>query len=349
MRAVRLTRSRVLPGALLSFIAAQAAASSDEPFGHAAPSRPVATVSIVAIDEHSGEIGAAVVSHWFSVGSIVIWAEAGVGAVATQSFVEPGYGPEGLAEMRKGKDAAKALARLLRKDEHPEIRQVAFVDAEGGAVAHTGEKTIGFSCDAQGFGFSVQANLMQQEGACAAMAAAFEHSSGDLATRMIGALRAAENAGGSLREKRSAALIVAGRKRQDEPWRGREIDLRVDDNAAPIDELARLVTLNRAYNLMRDGDIALAHGRVSAALDHYRAASALAPQNDDMVFWQAVTLAAAGEIDTALPLFSQAFAASPQWRELIPRLPGAVILPDDPALIARILAVTPDESGQQQQ
>ena len=307
-------------------------------FGDTKPSRPVATYSIVAIDERTGDIGVAVQSHWFSVGSIVIWAEAGVGAVATQSFVEPSYGPKGLQAMRKGRSAEKALVRLLNKDDNASIRQVAFVDAKANAAAHTGENSIPHACDAQGYGFSVQANLMQKPTVCNAMAAAFEFSKGDLATRMMDALDAAQAEGGDLRGKQSAAMLIVDGERHDNPWEGKIIDLRVEDNPEPLKELRRLVELNRAYNLMNSGDAFMAAGNLAAANNAYDQASALAPNNHEMIFWRAVTLAAAGEEDAAMPLFEQAFAAWPMWRELIPRLPASVILPDDPALIARIMA-----------
>jgi len=318
------------------------AASAAEKFGDVAPSRPVATYSIVAIDEHTGELGVAVQSHWFSVGSIVTWAEAGVGAVATQAFAEPSYGPDGLELMRKGKSADKALASLLRKDSNESIRQVAFVDADAEVAAYTGKNVIGYACDAQGFGFSVQANLMEDEGVCNAMAAAFEHSRGDLASRLLLALETAEAHGGDLRGKRSAAILVVDGERQDEPWQGHKFDLRVEDNPAPLDELKRLVVMNKAYNLMATADAYIAAGNIEAANKTYSDAMAMAPGNSDMVFWRAVSLAAAGEVDQSLPFFKQAFADSPTWKLLIPRLPAAVVLPDDPALIARILAVAED-------
>lgn len=315
------------------------AAYAAHAFGDAKPRRPVATYSIVAVDERTGDIGVAVQSHWFSVGSIVVWAEAGVGAVATQSFVEPAYGPKGLQSMRRGRSAEKALSKLIAKDENASIRQVAFADAKGNVSAYTGENSISHACDAQGFNFSVQANLMGKPTVCNAMAAAFEYSKGDLASRMMDALDAAQAEGGDIRGKQSAAMIVVKGERQDNPWEGRIIDLRVEDHEEPLRELRRLVVLNRAYNFMNQGDAYIAAGNINAANAAYDAASALAPGNHEMTFWRAVTLASAGEVDASLPLFEEAFDAWPMWRELIPRLPASVILPDDPELIARIMAV----------
>lgn len=315
------------------------AALAGEDFGDARPLRPVSTYSIVAHDASTGEIGVAVQSHWFSVGSIVAWAEAGVGAVATQSFVEPAYGPNGLAAMRKGTVPAKALTALLAKDENEAVRQIGFVDAKGRVAAHTGSKAIIEACDRQGEGYSVQANLMEKASVCDAMAAAFEAAEGDLAERLMRALEAAEKEGGDIRGKQSAAMIVVEGEKKANPWEGRVIDLRVEDDPEPLEELRRLIVLNRAYNLMNEGDAAVTAGDMDAANAAYSAASSLAPDNHEMIFWRAVTLASVGEVEAALPFFREAFEAWPLWRELIPRLPASDILPDDPDLIRRILAV----------
>ncbi|MEQ8936981.1 MAG: DUF1028 domain-containing protein [Amphiplicatus sp.] len=315
------------------------AAFADEGFGAADPKRPVSTYSIVARDAASGEIGVAVQSHWFSVGSGVPWAQAGVGAVATQSFTEISYGPFGLKAMAKGTPAGKALDALVSKDENEAVRQVGFVDAKGNVAAHTGSKAIVEACDQQGDGYSVQANLMRNATVCSAMAAAFEAAEGDLAERLMLALEAAQKEGGDIRGKQSAAMLVVEGEKKTNPWEGRLIDLRVEDDPDPLAELRRLIVLNRAYNLMNEGDAAVTAGDMDAANEAYSAASALAPDNHEMTFWRAVTLASVGEVDDALPFFKQAFDAWPLWRELIPRLPASDILPDDPDLIARILAV----------
>ncbi len=313
-------------------------AAADD-FGEADPRRPVATYSIVAHDAETGQMGVAVQSHWFSVGSIVSWAEAGVGAVATQSFVEPAYGPRGLAAMKNGAAPRDALAALLAKDENENVRQVAFVDAKGRVAGHTGDKAIIHACDRQGAGYSVQANLMETDSVCDAMAAAFESAKGDLAERLMAALEGAQSAGGDIRGKQSAAMVVVDGERHENPWEGRIIDVRIEDHAKPISELRRLLVLNRAYNLMNAGDAAVSDGDMEKANALYAAAADLAPDNHEMVFWRAVTLASVGDVDEALPYFKVAFDAWPLWRELIPRLPASDILPDDPALIQAILAV----------
>ena len=181
----------------------------NRPRGQADPaSRPVHTFSIVARDPQTGDLGVAVQSHWFSVGTLVPWAEAGVGAVATQSFVDPVYGRIGLEMMRAGKGAPEALKGLLAGDEGRDVRQVAMIDARGRVDAWTGKGNIQAAGHIVGKGFSVQANLMLNDQVWPAMAKAFESARGDLADRMLAALDAAQAAGGDIRGRQSAAMIV---------------------------------------------------------------------------------------------------------------------------------------------
>ena len=301
------------------------------------PLRPVNTYSIVARDAETGELGVAVQSHWFSVGSDVIWAEPGVGAVATQSFIEPDYGPLGLHLMRSGKSASQALEGLVSVDEHSAVRQVGMVDANGEVANFTGAKAIIEYCDLTGDGFAVQANLMWKPTVCEAMAAAYESTDGDLGERLMAALEAGEGEGGDIRGKQSAALLVVSGDRNQPAWGGRVFNLRVEDHPEPLMELRRLLTMNRAYNLVNQGDEHLTEGNIEMAVAAFSAAEALAPNNHEMVFWHAVTLAGAGQVEQALPLFEKAFSLWPKWRELIPRLPASGLLPDDPELLAEIL------------
>jgi len=301
------------------------------------PRRPVHTYSIVARDAATGEIGVAVQSHWFSVGSSVPWAEAGVGAVATQSFVDPSYGPLGLALMRAGRSAPDALKGLLLADEGRDVRQVAMIDAAGRVAAHTGAKCIPAAGHSVGKGYSVEANLMEKESVWPAMAKAFEAAKGDLADRMLAALDAAEAEGGDIRGRQSAALIVVRGASTGRPWEDRIFDLRVEDHPAPLVELRRLVTLQRAYNLMNAGDLAVEKKDDAGALKAYSGAEALVPDNAEMAFWHAVALVNMGRIDESLAVFAKAFRLHPKWRDLTPRLPKAGLLPDDPKLIGRIV------------
>lgn len=299
--------------------------------------RPVHTYSIVARDAESGQLGVAVQSHWFSVGSIVSWAEPGVGAVATQSFVEVSYGPLGLELMRAGKTADQALQSLIAGDPHPDVRQVAMVDAQGNVAVHTGANAIIEACDRPGVGFSVQANLMLRPTVCDAMFRAYTNTEGDLAERLMSALEAAQSEGGDIRGKQSAALLVVSGDRSLPAWGGRVFDLRIEDHPEPVAELRRLLTLARAYNYMNAGDEFMTRGEVAEAVEAYGKAEALAPESHEMVFWHAVTLAGIGQVEESLPLFARAFEMWPDWRELVPRLPESGLLPDEPDLIQRIV------------
>ncbi len=310
-------------------------------FPSATPLRPLATYSIVARDPATGEMGVAVQSHWFSVGSIVPWAEAGVGAVATQSFVEPSYGPLGLQAMKAGIAPEKALADLLAKDPHPEVRQVAFVDAAGRVAAHTGAKCIPAAGHRTGKGYSVEANLMLGDEVPNAMARGFEASSGPLAERMLAALEAAQSVGGDIRGKQSAAILVVRAKATDKPWTDRLVDLRVEDSDHPLAEIRRLLALSRAYDLMNQGDEAVAAGKMDEALARYSRAETMFPDNDEFVFWHAVTLVTNGRGEEALPLFGKSFRMNPAWMLLVPRLPAVGQLPDTPGLVEKILATGP--------
>ena len=306
--------------------------------GAAQALRPVHTYSIVARDPATGQLGVAVQSHWFSVGPIVPWAEAGVGAVATQSFVDPKYGPAGLALMRAGRSGPDALKELLAKDAARDVRQVAMIDAQGRVNAWTGAENIQAAGHVVGRNFSVQANLMLSDKVWPAMSVAFEQASGDLADRMLAALDAAQAAGGDIRGRQSAALIVVTGKPTGEPWKDRLFDVRVDDHADPLGELRRLVVLQRAYNHMNAGDLAVEKKDHEGALREYSAAQRLVPGSAEMIFWNAVALVNMGRVDDALPLFRKAFSLDKNWIELVKRLPKSDLLPNDPKVIERILS-----------
>ncbi len=303
------------------------------------PSRPVHTYSIVAIDSATGQIGVAVQSHWFSVGSVVPWAEPGIGAVATQSFIDPSYGPRGLYLMRTGTPAPEALAALLRADADSQVRQVAMIDARGRVAAHTGSRDIPAAGHQVGRRYAVQANLMRNETVWPAMARAFEETDGDLAERMLVALEAAEVAGGDIRGRQSAALVVVSGDRTQAPW-DRIFDLRIEDHPDPLSELRRLLVVARAYNAATAGDNFLTAGEVDSALRSYRLASELLPDeatNGELIYWVAVTLADLGRVDEAIPLFRRAFTQDESWMELLGRLPAAGLLSADAATVQRIL------------
>jgi uncharacterized Ntn-hydrolase superfamily protein len=305
------------------------------------PSMPVATFSIVARDPATGELGVAVQSHWFSVGTVVTWAEAGVGAVATQSFVEPSYGPKGLELMKQKVAARDALTRLLTADPQNAVRQVAFVDIEGRSFAYTGAKCIPGAGHRLGKGYSTQANLMLTNEVPDAMAKAFESATGPLAERMLAALDAGQAAGGDIRGKQSAAILVVRPKPSDKPWTDRIVDLRVEDHAQPLVEMRRILTLHRAYECMNRGDEAVAVGKMADALREYSKAQSMVPDNDEFVFWTAVALVSNGRMNDAVPMFGKAFRMNPSWMLLVPRLPGVGQLPESPGLVDAILAAGP--------
>ncbi len=327
----------IIPLALIG-VACVPAGQVDERLAAVNSHRPVSTYSIVARDPKTGELGVAVQSHWFSVGSVVPWAEAGVGAVATQSLVDPAYGPLGLTMMRTGRSAPDALKSLVAGDSGRDLRQVAMIDAAGRVAAHTGPKCIqpaGQVVD-EAAQFSVQANLMANERIWPAMARAYREATGDLADRMVAALEAAEAAGGDIRGRQSAALLVVAAEPTGKSWVDRRFDLRVEDHPQPVEELKRLVRLQRAYLHMNAGDAAMETGNFEKANREYTAAEKLAPDIVEIPFWRAVTLTSSGRLDEALPVFKRVFEREPVWVELVPRLVGSGLLPDDAETLARI-------------
>jgi uncharacterized Ntn-hydrolase superfamily protein len=332
------TTSRVLL-TFVCFVASVGAVRAQEP---AAPRGPLAhTFSIVARDPATGEMGVAVQSHWFSVGSIVTWAEAGVGAIATQSFVDPGYGFNGLKLMKEGVSAPDALKRLVAADALRDGRQVAFIDAQGRVAVHTGAKAVAAAGHVLGAQFSTQANMMLNDRVWPAMAEGYTHATGDLADRLLAALDAAQRVGGDMRGKQSAAILIVKPVSTGRPWAGadRLFDLRVEDHPDPIGELRRLVRLQRAYAHANRGDELFTEQKVDEALKEYAAAARYAPEILELPFWQAITMAGAGRFAEAEPIFRAVFEKEPVWADMVPRLPAAGLLPDDKALVARIVAL----------
>jgi uncharacterized Ntn-hydrolase superfamily protein len=299
------------------------------------------TYSIVARDPETGQIGVAVQSHYFSVGPIVPWAEAGVGAVATQSLVLVDYGPDGLRLMREGKTPQEALDQLVAADEHNEGRQVAMIDAKGNVAAYTGAKCIPDAGHQTGAQFSVQANLMANDRVWPAMAEAYEKAEGDLAERMMQALEAAEKAGGDIRGKQSAAMLIVKAEPSGKPWADRVIDLRVEDSDDPLKELRRLIQLRHAYNHVDAGDAHLAAGRTEEAMKAYEQGAKLAPDVVELQFWAALGMYTNGREKEGLALFREVFAKEYRWVDLMPRLVTAGLFPDDPAKMKEVMEQRP--------
>ncbi len=299
--------------------------------------RPVSTYSIVARDPDSGQLGVAVQSHWFSVGTVVSWAEAGVGAIATQSLADPAYGPLGLELMRAGRSPEEALRSLLAGDEGREGRQVAFVDAQGRVATHTGRGCVNEAGHVIGDQFSVQANMMANATVWDAMAKAYQSADGDLIERLLVALEAAQSKGGDIRGKQSAALLVVSGHTTGQPWNDRVFDLRIEDHQEPLPELRRIVRLRRAYLHMTAGDDAIGSEDMDRALDQYTKAERLVPEIVEMPFWKAVTLVGTGHLEAALPVFDEVFEREPVWRELLPRVVDAGLLDVDEETLQRII------------
>ena len=302
-----------------------------DPFAH--------TFSIVARDSLTGEMAVGVQSHWFSVGTAVSWGRPGIGVVATQSFTNPAYGPNGLDLMKEGIAASVALDQLVAKDEGRAFRQVAFLDASGRTAAHTGEKCVEVASHYVGKNFSVQANMMLNDEVVPAMVAAFkENTDLPLAERVVKVLQAAQKAGGDIRGKQSAALLLVGAEKTENPWEEKKIDLRVDDHEEPLTELERLLTVARAYEHMNRGDLAMEAEDVQEALKQYGKARELFPHNLEMRYWTAVALANSGRVDEAIPLFHSIFKEDENWRTMTRRIPASGLLNVSEEDMERILA-----------
>lgn len=301
-------------------------------------SEPLAhTYSIVARDPNTGEMGVAVQSHWFSVGSIVSWGEAGVGVIATQSFVNPSFGQRGLEMLKQGMTAQEVVDLLIASDEGRDFRQLAIVDATGNSAAYTGSKCIPEAGHIVGDNYCVQANLMLSNLVWSEMSKAFESSDGPLAERLIAALEAAQNVGGDIRGQQSAAILVVKGEATGKLWKDRYIDLRVEDHPEPVKEIKRLLKVFRAYEHMNKGDLAVEKNDMKLAMEHYSAAMKMFPENLEMKYWTAVTLVNNNQLQEALPIFNEIFSADDNWRKLTPRLIKVGMLNADEETLKKII------------
>lgn len=289
-----------------------------EPFTH--------TYSIVARDSVTGDIGVAVQSHWFSVGTTVIYGEAGVGVVATQSLVNPSYGPKGLVLMGQGLSPQQALNALIKNDNGEMYRQVAFLNAEGDVATHTGSLCIEAAGHRQGKNFSVQANMMLKNTVWDAMANAFETTKGTLSERILAALKAAQDEKGDIRGKQSAAILIVKGEATGNSWEDTIMDLRVEDHENPIAELERLMNIHKAYDYMNKGDLAMEEGDSKKAETLYLSAQKLFPDNLEMQYWYAINLLNNRQFDKAHPILKSIFKQDDNWRELTSRLMKSQLL-----------------------
>lgn len=303
-----------------------------DPFAH--------TYSIVARDDETGDIGVAVQSHWFSVGPVVAWGEAGVGVVATQSFVNVSFGIRGLELLKEGFTPEEAVKKLIEDDEASDFRQLAILDIEGNSYSYTGSKCVDFASNIFAQNYSVQANMMLNSTVPKAMEDAFNRSKGlPLAERLMSALEAAENEGGDIRGKQSASLLVLRGKSTGKTWEDRLVDLRVDDHKNPLEELKRLLKVHRAYEHMNNGDLAVEKNDMETALKEYSLAEEMFPGNEEMLYWRAVTLANNGHLDDALPLFKSVFEKNMNWHEMTKRIVKNGLLTVDEKSLNKILEV----------
>ncbi len=307
---------------LIVFIISQAITAQSykksEPFTH--------TYSIVARDSVTGDMGVAVQSHWFSVGSVVTYGKAGVGVVATQSLVNPSYGPKGLTLMGEGLSPEQALKALIENDEGEMYRQVAFLNKKGKVATHTGSLCIEEAGHRQGKNFSVQANMMLNNTVWDAMAKAFETTRGSLSERILASLKAAESEKGDIRGKQSAAILIVKGDATGNSWEDTVMDLRVEDHKNPIKELERLIKIHKAYDFMNNGDLAMEAGNSVEAEKLYLEAQKLFPDNIEMKYWYAINLVNNKEFEKAKPILKSIFLQDNNWKLLVPRLVKSKLL-----------------------
>lgn len=298
------------------------------------------TYSIVARDPDTGLMGVGVQSHWFSVGSVVSWGEAGVGVIATQSLVNKSFGLRGLDLLKKGKSPQEAIKILLSDDDGRNVRQVSILSTQGEVATHTGVQCIKHAGHIAGNNFSVQANMMLTDRVWSAMAETFKKNNNlSLPERIVKTLEAAESAGGDIRGKQSAALLIVEGKASENKWEDPLIDIRVEDHKEPLKELNRLLKIWRAYEHMNNGDLAMEKADMNKALEEYNAAMTKVPENLEMKYWTAVSLANNKKMNDALILFKEIFKEDNNWRLLTERLPQAELLTISKEELKRILSV----------
>ena len=267
------------------------------------------TYSIVARDPGTGEMGVAVQSHYFSVGSVVTWAKAGVGAVATQAMVDVRYGPLGLQLMSSGKGARETLDSLLHGDPKRDSRQVAMVDSRGEVAVHTGSMCIPFAGHASGKGFSCQGNIMKSPKVWREMARAFQKSAGQpLPERLVAALAAGEGVGGDARGRHSAAVLVVGNETRPADWEGKLVELRIEDHPDPVPELARLLRFQRGYEWVNRGDELLTDKKYDQALKAYEKGMGLVPEVLELKYWVGISMLQTREKERGIMMVREVFA-----------------------------------------
>lgn len=280
-------------------------------------SESIATFSIVAGGE-TGDLGVGVASRYFAVGSSVPWAEAGVGAVATQANVNVGYGARALELLKEGRTAPEVLNKILAEDkfEGKEGRQVAIIDAKGNTAAYTGPAAQAWAGHRAGKTWSVQGNILVGPQVLEAMGRAFERSDGELSERLYAALRAGDAEGGDSRGRQSAALVVVRKQGGRNINNDRYVWINVDDSPDPLGELRRLLNLNLAYINQNRASECFVMGQLQQACEFANRATHLAPSKSDIRIYSAFLHYLAGDRVRALKEFRDASAADPNFKQL---------------------------------
>jgi uncharacterized Ntn-hydrolase superfamily protein len=241
--------------------------------------------------------------------------------------------------LKSGMTAEQVVDKLIENDEGRDVRQLAILDVNGNVKSYTGKNCIPGAGNIIGKNYSVQANLMLNDKVPAAMSKAFEESKGPLAERLMAALFTAESVGGDIRGKQSAAILVVKGKSTGKVWEDRLIDLRVEDDPYPLDKLDRLLKIHRAYGHMNAGDLAVEHGDMELAMKEYSSAEKMFPENEEMKYWHAVTLATNGDVEASLPLFKKVFEKNENWKILTPRLVPLGLLNVSKEQLQQILSI----------
>jgi uncharacterized Ntn-hydrolase superfamily protein len=285
------------------------------------------TYSIIGRDAETGEIGIAVQSRWFHAGQDLAWIQPAVGAVCTQAITDPSYGPRGLELLQAGKSPREAIDELTAADPGLDVRQVAIASADGDIAQHTGAACVAAAGHASGSTCCAQGNMLASDTCWGAMVEAFERASGPLPDRLLAALEAAEREGGDARGRQAGRLLVCGGRPTGAEWEDRVVDLQVVDHPRPVEELARLLRLQRAYARLSSAFQLVRAGNATGAAAEVDAAAELAPEDDQIAFWRATILAPTGRVDEAAAAFREAVRAHPAWPDFLRRCVAAGLVP----------------------
>jgi uncharacterized Ntn-hydrolase superfamily protein len=296
----------------------------------------VSTFSIVAFDPATEELGVAVHSRYFSVGSVVPWAEAEVGAVATQSFVNVSYGPRGLQLLKNGLSVDEVIAKLTSEDEERDYRQLGIIDAKGDAAAFTGKRCLQWAGSKTGPDYSAQGNILTSNKVVENMGEQFESTVGDLADRLVAALIAGDKAGGDARGRQSAALLVVRKDGGRAGYGDKRIDLRVEDHRNPIIELKRLLSLHRVYSLIDESEDRLTKCDFQEAIVAIRKAVKLGPKVDDAHVDMGILYLKLDRKKEAVKAFREALRLNPKMKSLIKQLPKVGLIEPDEHVFAEL-------------